>query len=63
MPIENDQASNKFYLDTVVESATTGDKALTKIQDGSFSAAGGIDMSGNSITGLRIYSDRVRLVK
>ena len=51
-PIENHQASNKFYVDTVVESATAGDKALKKIQDGSFSAAGGIDMSGNYITGL-----------
>ena len=58
MPIENDQANNKFYVDTVVESATAGDKALTKIQDGSFSAAGGIDMSGNSITGLPNSTDR-----
>ena len=30
MPIENHQASNKFYVDTVVETATTGDKALEK---------------------------------
>ena len=44
MPIENHQASNKFYVDTVVESATPGDKALTKIQDGSFLAAGEIDI-------------------
>ena len=50
MPIENHHASNKFYVDTVVESASAGDNALTKIQDGSFSAAGEIDMSGNSIT-------------
>ena len=27
MPIENHQASNKFYVDTVVEAATTGYKA------------------------------------
>ena len=31
MPIENHQASNKFYVDTVVEAATAGDKALSKI--------------------------------
>ena len=58
MPIENDQASNKFYVDTVVESATAGDTALAKIQDGSFSSAGGIDMSGNSTTGLPNPIDR-----
>ena len=58
MPTENDQASNKFYVDTVVESATAGDKTLTKIQDGSFVSAGGIDMSGNSITGLPNRIDR-----
>ena len=52
MPIENHQASNKFYVDTVVEAATAGDKALSKIQDGIFASAGEIDMSGNSITGL-----------
>ena len=28
MPIENHQASNKFYVDTVVEAATARDKAL-----------------------------------
>ena len=50
MPIENPQASNQFYVDTVVESLTAGDKALTKKQDGSVAAAGEIDMSGNSIT-------------
>ena len=33
MPIENHQASNKFYVDTVVAAVTTGDKALRKIQD------------------------------
>ena len=52
MPIENHQASNKFYVDTVVETATAGDKALRKIQDGIFASAGEIDMNGNSITGL-----------
>ena len=36
MPLESYQASNKFYVDTVVESATAGDKALRKIQDGIF---------------------------
>ena len=38
MPIENHQASNKLYVDTVVETATTGDKALKKIQDGIFAS-------------------------
>ena len=32
IPIENHQASNKFYVDTIVESV----KALKKIQDGVF---------------------------
>ena len=36
MPIENHQASNKFYVDTIVETATAGAKALRKIQDGIF---------------------------
>ena len=58
MPVENHQASKKCYVDTVVESASLGDKALVKIQDGSFAAAGGIDMSGNSITGLPNPIDR-----
>ena len=30
MPIENHQASNKVYVDTIVESATACDKALKK---------------------------------
>ena len=30
MPLENHQASNKFYVDTIVETATAGDKALKK---------------------------------
>ena len=55
MPIENDQASNKFY---VVETATAGDKALRKIQDGIFSSTGDIDMGGNSIIGLPNPLDR-----
>ena len=50
MPIENHQASIKFYVDTVVETATTGDKALRKIQDGIFASTGEIDMNGDSIT-------------
>ena len=52
MPIENRQASNKFYVDALVETATAGDKAFRKIQDGIFASTGEIDMSGNSITGL-----------
>ena len=59
MPIENHRASNKFYVDTVVESATAGDKALRKIQDESFASAGEIDMSGNSITGRIVVKMRV----
>ena len=55
---KNQQASNKFYVDTVVETATAGDKALRKIQDGIFASAGAIDMSGNSITGLPNPIDR-----
>ena len=58
MPIENHQASNNFYVDTVVETVTAGDKALRKIQDGIFAWAGEIDMSGNSITGLPNPIDR-----
>ena len=58
MPIENNQASNKFNVDTVVEAATVGDKALRKIQDGIFASTGQIDMSGNSITGLPNPIDR-----
>ena len=58
MPIENHQASNKFYVDTIVEAATTGDKALRKIQDGIFASTGNIDMNGNSITGLPNPIDR-----
>ena len=51
-PLENFQATNKFYVDTLVEAATAGDKALRKIQDGIFASDGEIDMNGNSITGL-----------
>ena len=58
MPIENHQASNKFYVDTVVEAATTDDKALRKLQDGIFTSTGEIDMSGKSITGLPNPIDR-----
>ena len=45
-------------MDTVVEAATAGDKALRKIQDGIFASTGEIDMSGNSITGLPSPVDR-----
>ena len=58
MPIENHQASNKFYVDTVVEAVITGNKALRKIQYGIFASTGEIDMSGNSITGLPNPIDR-----
>ena len=58
MPIENHQASNKFYVDTVVETATAGDKALRKIQDRIFASSGDIDMNGNSIIGLPNPIDR-----
>ena len=58
MPLENHQASNKVYVDTIVETATAGDKALRKIQDGIFSSTGDIDMSGNSIIGLPNPIDR-----
>ena len=58
MPIENHQASNKFYVDTLVEAATAGDKALRKIQDGIFASTVEIDISGNSITGLPNPVDR-----
>ena len=56
-PLENFQAT-KFYVDTLVEAATAGDKALIKLQDGIFESAGEIDMSGNSITGLPNPVDR-----
>ena len=39
-PLENFQATNKFYVDTLVEAATAGDKALRKIQDGIFASNG-----------------------
>ena len=57
-PLENFQATNKFYVDTLVEASTAGDKALRKIQDGVFESEGDIDMNGHSITGLRNPVDR-----
>ena len=57
-PLENFQATNKFYVDTLVEASTAGDKALRKIQDGTFVSDGNIDMNGNSITGLPNPVDR-----
>ena len=45
-------------MDTVVEAATAGDKALRKLQYGIFTSTGEIDMSGNSITGLPNPIDR-----
>ena len=54
MPIENHQASNKFYVDTV----TAGEKTFRKIQDGIFASAGVIDMDENSIIGLPNPIDR-----
>ena len=58
MPIENHQASNKSYVDTVIETASAGDKALRNIQDGIFASTGDIDMNGNSITELPNPIDR-----
>ena len=58
MPIENHQASNKFYVDMVVETTTTGDKAFRKIGNGIFTSTGDIDMGGNSITRLPTPIDR-----
>ena len=57
-PIEIDQESNKFYVDTVVETATAGNKALRKIRDGIYASTGDIDMNGHSITGLLNPIDR-----
>ena len=57
-PLENFQATNKFYVDTLVEASVAGDKALRKIQDGVFASEGDIDMNGNSITGLPNPVDR-----
>ena len=45
-------------MDTIVEDATAGDKALRKIQDGMFASTGDIDINGNSITGLPNPIDR-----
>ena len=58
MPVENHQASNKSYVDTMVEASITSNTALRKIKDGIFESAGKIDMSGNSITGLPNPIDR-----
>ena len=52
IPLQNFQATNKFYVDTLVEASIAGDKASRKIQDGIFASDGEIDMNGNSITGL-----------
>ena len=53
-PLENFQATYKFYVDALVEVAT----ALRKIQDGVFASEGNIDMNGNSITGLPNPADK-----
>ena len=58
MLIENHQASNKFYVDTVIETATAGEKAFRKIQDGIFASTGVIDMGENSVIGLPNPIDR-----
>ena len=51
-PLENNQATNKAYVDKLVESATAGDKAFKK-QDGTFKSTGKTDMGKkNSIVGL-----------
>ena len=52
MHIENHQASNKFYVDTIVETAITSDEALIKREDGTFASVATIDMIGNSIIGV-----------
>ena len=57
-PLQNFQATNKFYVDSLVEVSTAGDKALRKIQDGVFASEGDIDMNGNSITGLPNPADK-----
>ena len=57
-PLENFQATNKFCVDTLVETAIVGNKALRKLQDGFFASTGEIDMSGHSITGLPNPIDR-----
>ena len=48
----------QYTSTTVVETATAGDKALRKIQDGIFASTGDIYMNGNSITGLPNPIDR-----
>ena len=58
MLLENHQATNKFYVDALIEASTAGDKALRKIQDGIFASDGEIDMNGNSITGLPYPVDK-----
>ena len=57
-PIKIHQASNTFYVDTVVEAATAGDKALKKLKDGIFMSTGKIDMDKNSITEVPNPADR-----
>ena len=51
-PLENNQATNKAYVDQLVEAATAGDKAFKKQQDGTFKSNGKIDMNKKSIIGL-----------
>ena len=57
-PLENFQATNKFYVDTIVEAATAGDKVFEKQQDGTFKSSGKIDMNKNSIVGLPNPADK-----
>ena len=57
-PLENFQATNKFYVDTLVEAATAGAKVFKKLKDGTFESVGKIDMNENSITGLPNPADR-----
>ena len=51
-PLENNQATNKAYVDKLVEAATAGDKAFEKQQDGTFKSAGKIYINKKSIIGL-----------
>ena len=57
-PVEEFQASNKFYVDTLVEAATAGDKAFKKLKDGIIESTGKKDMYEKSITGLPNLVDR-----
>ena len=50
MPIENHQASNKFYVDTVVETATAGAEEKGHLDDGHYEFSFGNGNSGSEHT-------------